>query len=654
MNDELNTIDEQFIDAWLDEAVNDRQPPDLTRQILRQLAEQPTALHEVSRKVIKANHGSDDQESGDSIDHQAGNNRSELEKGILISVSVVAVLAASLMLVLWLRSGQDLDPLNGLAGTETREKIPDPWVETPQIEPVPVSPREPLAPRRPVQGVPLAIQSDRPEASNNPLLEENEITVPLPGANESMEPLTLVSTQVQAEMQQYWKAVGITPAPPATSVEISARLAAVLGFKLPLDAIDDPQQLEEAFSNPAFSGAVAKRWLTHITEGGWKRLDEELRERLAKELAKSLQEGGGFDLLLAGWLNGKSENAAAFYNATLTGHADANGEAGMIRRLAAITMNVDLRCTRCHDAYIEGKELQQDYWSFTALLRRGVRRGNDTLEIDPEADDHAAAVFYETPDGRQRLAEPEVPAAWIGRSDLPRIQRISDWTKTLVGSDALARGVVNSLWHLVHGQPLRGRVIDPINAPHNDALDRLEANLVDDLIQSRFDVARMLSLIIAAPVTSRGVPAVLLPENALVADQAELNQAMKTVDAFGATLPPRPSLRRSERVAQALRSVGASLGADGQPFVAQIGENGSSRTKPVKVENLAADFPQRTSSVPVQWLRRIKDYRSQVDHLAYLAGLNRVPKTVLQAAEVTREVEDDNTSLHRVWWMVRQ
>jgi hypothetical protein len=197
-------------------------------------------------------------------------------------------------------------------------------------------------------------------------------------------------------------------------------------------------------------------------------------------------------------------------------------------------------------------------------------------------------------------------------------------------------------------------VIDPINAPHNDALDRLESNLVDDLIQSRFDVARMLSLIIAAPVTSRGVPAVLLPENALVADEAEVNQAMETVDAFGATLPPRPSLRRSERVAQALRSVGASLGVDGQPFVAQIGENGNQRARPGKVENLAADFPQRTSSVPVQWLRRIKDYSSQVDHLAYLGGLSRVPKTVLQAAEVTREVEDENTSLHRVWWMVRQ
>lgn len=654
MNDELNTTDEQFIDAWLDEALNDRQPPDLTRQILRQIAEQPTDLHAVRRKVKKVNHGSDDQESGDSVDHESRDNKPELEKGILVAVSVVAVLAASLMLALWLRSGQDLDPLNGLAGTETRENISDPWLETPQIEPILVSPKEPLAPRRPVQGVPLAVQSDRPESSNNPLLEENEIILPLPGAKESMEPLTLVSTQVQAEMQRYWQAVGITPAPLATSVEISARLAAVLGIELPLDAMNDPQRLQEAFSNPVFSAAVARRWLSHITEGGWKRLDEKPRKRLANELAKSLQEGGEFDLLLAEWLNGKSENAAAFYNATLAGRADANGEAGMIRRLAAITMNVDLRCTRCHDAYIEGKERQQDYWSFTALLRRGVRRGDDTLEIDPETDDDAAAVFYETPDGRQRFAEPELPATWIGRSDLPRIQRVSDWTKTLVGSDALARGVVNSLWHLVHGQPLRGRVIDPINAPHNDALDRLEANLVDDLIQSRFDVARMLSLIIAAPVTSRGVPAVLLPENALVADQAEVNQAMKTVDAFGATLPPRPSLRRSERVAQALRSVGASLGADGQPFVAQIGENGSQRAKPVKVENLAADFPQRTSSVPVQWLGRIKDYPSQVDHLAYLAGLSRVPKTVLQAAEVTREVEDENTSLHRVWWMVRQ
>ena len=393
--------------------------------------------------------------------------------------------------------------------------------------------------------------------------------------------------------------------------------------------------------------------MNHITGGGLKRLQVEQRKQLIKELAQSLQGGGEFDLVLAGWLNGKSVNAAAFYEATLAGHADSNDEAGMIRRLASITMNVDLRCTRCHDAYIEGKGQQQDYWSFTALLRRGVRRGNDKFEIDPDDDKDAPTVFYETPDGRQRLAEPELPSAWVGRSGLPRIQRVSDWTKTLVGSDALARGVVNSLWQLVHGQPLRGRVIDPITAPHNDALDRLEANLVDDLIRSRFDVARMLTLVVAAPVTSRGVPAVLLPENALVADEADTIQAMKTVDAFAAALPPHPSLRRSERVAQVLRSVGASLGADGQPFVAQISENGSQGKKQVNVGNLASDFPQRASSVPVQWLRRLDNHTSQVEHLAYLGGLSRVPKAVSQAAEVTREVEGENTSLHRTWWLVR-
>ncbi len=654
MNDELNTTDEQFIDAWLDEALADQPPPDLTRKILRRLADQPTDLRSSTRKVRGASRQTEDQESRESVDHESADNNPEVQKGVLAAVSIVAVLAASLMLALWWRSDQDLDPVSGLARSEPREIISGPLLETPQIEPIRADPREPLAPRRPVQGVPLAVQSNAPETSETPLLEDNQITVPPPGLKQLMEPLTLVSTQVQAEMQQYWDAVGITPAPLATSVEINARLAAVLGIELPVGALEDPQQLQEAFSSPAFSGAVARRWLTHITEGGWKRLPDEPRKRLAKELAKSLEEGGEFDLLLAGWLNGKSANTAAFYNATLAGHADANDEAAMIRRLASITMNVDLRCTRCHDAYIEGKERQQDYWAFTALLRRGVRRGDGKIEIDPKTNDKASAVFYETPDGRQRFAEPELPAAWIGRSDLPRIQRVSDWTKTVLGSDALARGVVNSLWQMVHGQPLRGRVVDPINAPHNDALDRLEANLVDDLIQSRFDVARMLSLIVAAPVTSRGVPAVLLPENALVADEAEMIQAMKTVDAFGATLPPRPSLRRSERVAQALRSVGASLGADGQPFVAQIGENGSQRTKPVKVDNLASDFPQRTNSVPVQWLQRIKNHASQVEHLAYLAGLSRVPKAVLQAAEVTREVEDDNTALHRVWWLVRR
>ena len=42
-----------------------------------------------------------------------------------------------------------------------------------------------------------------------------------------MPAIKLVSNQVGSEMQQYWDAVGITPAPEASVEEINARLAAL-------------------------------------------------------------------------------------------------------------------------------------------------------------------------------------------------------------------------------------------------------------------------------------------------------------------------------------------------------------------------------------------------------------------------------------------
>lgn len=636
MNEKLNPVEEQLIDTLLTESLADQSPPDFSREILERLARAPVSVQRRGGATSTSN------------DPEATS-----QKQLIAIVSVIATLAASVMFAVWMRSGGEGDAGGGLAGNQDGSAVVDPIGDVPKIDAPRGNPGDSTAPRRPPRGIPMAVQEDTGDPDVNPLLAPQEIQSPTLSPRGPMPAVTLVSGQVDSEMQQYWNAVGIAPAPEASKEEISARLAAVLGIQVPTEAIGNPEQLQVAFTDSAFSRAVAAQWLNQITDGGVRRIAANERDGLIEELAKSFQADAEFDLTLTRWLNGDSQNASAFYAAVRAGRANANDESAMVRRLASITMNVDLRCTRCHDSYIEGRGGQHDYWTFTALLRRGVRRAEGQLEIDPDYEKSPPTVFYETSDGRQRVAEPEVAAGWLGRSKLPRVQRVGDWTKTLVGSEVLARGVVNSLWQLVHGQPLRGRVVDPINAPHNDALDRLESNLVDDLMRSRFDVARTLTLIIASPVTARGVPEALLPENALVADEAETRKAMDAVDAFAAALPPRQHLPQRERVAQVLRSVGASIDADGQAFVAQIGENGNSNSKSADVDNLAEDFPRRATSVPVQWLSRIQDHRSQVEHLAYLAGLSQVPNSVAQAAEVTRKVEDDTTALHRAWWLLR-
>jgi hypothetical protein len=284
------------------------------------------------------------------------------------------------------------------------------------------------------------------------------------------------------------------------------------------------------------------------------------------------------------------------------------------------------------------------------------------VTIDPETKP-GKPLFYELADGRQRLAEPALAAAWLDEplSSEP-IASVTSWVGRLRGSQAMARGVVNSLWLLVHGQPLQGRVVDPITAPKHEALDRIERQLVQDLIDSRFDIARALSLIVASPATGLEVPAPLLPENALVSSEQDKRKALEAVNAFAAALPRHAELPTGQRLDQAMRAMGIKLDQDGRPFVAQI--QGSDANPPearpaerVDASNqpLATDFPVRAESLPVQWLNLIEDPQDQIDHLGYLAGMDSLPDNLKSV--IARMQEDDQVSrelmLNRLWWLVR-
>ena len=282
-----------------------------------------------------------------------------------------------------------------------------------------------------------------------------------------------------------------------------------------------------------------------------------------------------------------------------------------------------------------------------------MKKNSDGLfEVDL-GDNTSDPVFYELSDGRQRVADARVPADWLSDTGSRGYQRIQRFAEGLEGSPELASGLVNSLWQLVHGQPLRGRVVDPISAPHNEALQRLETQLTKDLIDSRFNVARTLALIIASPATRRAVPDTLLPENVWVAKQEDTSAAMNAVDAFAAALPTRVFLPTSQRSEQVLRAIGAKIDGTGRESLAQLGRGGSV-TAVKKGKPLAADFPMKAELLPVQWLELIGDEDSQVNHLGYLAGENEVPANVQESVKAMKEAGvDANLLLHRVWWLMK-
>jgi hypothetical protein len=640
MSNARNRTEEQALDALLMETLGKVEPPDLTERILSRLASDETG--EELRPIVSATSSRAKLAVGGTATRE-----DSPRKRLVLAASILAAVAASILLIVWTRfdgAGEDGEAM--IAGQPSST---DPPSESLAVDDQPGEPRLPTTPPSVPRGIPLVVEqptTTHDEVDLADRVEEPAVVAPLPD-------VILVSKQFDEQFQSYWSKIGVEPAEEAAAEEVVARLRAILGVDLPPELLADPERLQAEFSDQQVAREIAARWLQQITDRGLQRLDPTVREELIAELASCIQGDRPLDRTLADWINGQSPRSSAFYAAVTHSGRDA-----MARRLAAVTMNVDLRCLRCHDSKIEGSGRQQDYWGFSALLNRGVvldREGGLTIDPSP---DKQRPLFYELADGRQRLAEPYVSSSWLDLEDQPRVETIKAWADQLIGSEAMARGAVNSLWQLVHGQPLQGRVVDPITAPHDEELDRIQDELVGDMVDSRFDVARTLALIVASPATRRSVPSPLRPENALVALPSEKQQALEAVNAFAAALPRHTDLPLAQRLDQAMRAIGGTLDQNGRPFVAQIGDPGEKRSEPNSgnaSKPLADDFPVRDETLPVQWLTLIQDEQSRLSHLGYLAGLQRLPENVQAAVEAMQEDDQmsDSLLLNRVWWLIR-
>lgn len=645
--------EERAFNAMLDEAFGGSQPPDLSSQILARFYNSTTHADSDNYSGSVAYSGSKVQQAKK---RKAARGHRSRSMQLKVVAGTITAIAAVVTVVVTLQPDHDItDSVTELVENaqhdEDGEEVSS-VVDSNRDRQVPKAKKNPS--RKPPKGIPMIVQTPDLEGANSVLEPGDPPNSPNAEEYEVAE-LALVSAQVDAEMRGYWEAIGIDPTSDATVEETVARLANALGMKVSVNAVSNVEQLEVELAQSGNAKAIAKRWLGQITGQRSDRIDATVRDQLVDEMAGAIRTGSSFDKTVAGWLNGNSKNSGAFFSALAAGPRSGGGEHGIARSLAALTLNVDARCTRCHDAYIEGNGRQSEYWDFFAFLKRGVQKdaeGKFKVDVD-SGNTTTDAVFYELSDGRQRVADARVPASWTSESASGRYRKMKEFAKGLEGSPELASGIVNSLWQLVHGQPLRGRVVDPISAPHNEALQRLEEQLTDDLIDSRFNVARTLALIVASPAMRRAVPETLLPNNLWLAKQEETSAAMSAVDAFAAALPPRVSLPAAQRADQVLRSIGARIDSNPIESLGQIGEGGN-RTKFKGEKPLAVDFPVKAEFLPVQWLELIKDQKSQINHLGYLAGQNEVPTHVRESVEAMQDAEvDSNLLLHRVWWLMK-
>jgi hypothetical protein len=634
MYKDMTPAEIRTLDVLLEEAFGKSVPPDLTDEILVQLG-RSTQSQSLSPEPVSAESPSDAPPTSPA---------SFGRKQIAVAVSLLAALAALLLFAFLPRpevpEGDSSSPIaqndqapgsNVLAQQSPAESHANADLGS--------QPQSTAPPR----GIPLAVG---PSGSEQPLPKDIiEFAPQRPSASVEV---TLVSTAVAEDMNRYWNAIGVQPSPESLAADTAKRLTLALGVELPPDSIGDSESIQRELGRSRISQSIARRWLLRLTQGGLARVDEDSRNELIAEVAGAFRSKTSFDRLLANWMGGDDAKISTFYSAF-----SGQGEHQMVRRLASLTMNVDLRCVQCHDSLIEGTGRQQDYWSFAAFLRHELRREQRTW-TRRSPDRPASRTYYTLPDGREQLAEPAVAASWIAQPE--PITSLGQWSSALVGSQQLARGIVNSLWQLVHDQPLRGRVIDTVAAPHHESLDRLEQRLTDDLVESQFDIGRTLSLIIASPASNRSVPEALLAENALAAADVDIRAATQLVNAFAAASPPRNHLSLDRRIDVAMQRTGLDIDGAINTVLAQgSGDPPVAPNRPLlRRPEKGGDFPGRATSLPVQWISNIDSERGQIEHLGYLSGMSQAPEKFIDAAEAIRGVDEDwQLTLQRVWWLVR-
>ncbi|MCH1496339.1 MAG: hypothetical protein L7U72_14035 [Rubripirellula sp.] len=637
MKNESKIIDEQAFDALLSETVGGFNPPDLSGVVMERL--------ESGRETLV----DQDAVAGFSIETIARTDRSG--KRFVRHLRRLGVLAAVAASLLWFLAR---NPSNNEAVIDSQVAIDPPSPELIEVvESVPKKPQQSHGnksnPKRPLRGIPMLVEagSDTKGRNSN---EANGVPVP---EDAVLAEVNLVSSKLNQELMEYWESVGVTPTGEVPLPEAADRLFSRLDLKIPSEMLLDPETMQTYLAQTPSAKQLATAWLRQMTNGGLGRLEEDDLVSLVNELAKCIEGERSLDRTLLSWIEGQNPRSAAFHQAF-----GSVGRVSTVNHLAKLTMNVDLRCIRCHDSKIEGTGRQADYWGFAALLKSSFTTQSVSEIPDANQSQSAKPIFYELLDGRQRIADPSVSSRWLATSDGQPVRSVKEWADALSGSRSLANGVVNSLWELVYGMPLEGRVVDPVTAPHDAVLDGIQDRLVSDLMESDFNISRSLALIIGTPVARRAVPEALNDDGQVVASSRSRAEAIHAINAFAASLPIKKRLSVKRRVDQVTRSMGTTLNSGNPAFVAQAD---NSTGKPPKANRnttatfLDDDFPTASDTLPVQWLRLIQSQDSRVDHLAYLADLYELPKEVADVVQMMDKetVEDQNLLLQRVWWMLR-
>ncbi len=657
----LSEADERALDALLLEALEPtRKPRDFTSEILLRLDQQ-------AMRLPRRDNPSQDERAG----------------GVVwVVTAAVAVLAAS-MLVMML-SGDPAVPPGQVAQQPAAappttapagDKRPTAAAPVPGTE-LAVNPRatEPAQTADPAVAVTKPLRRDPVILSRDPqqelsLTEEPPAgTVPLPPLQSDIlavqspiqSPGSVASlADFNAQFATYWQSVGVQPAPEIDHTQWQNRIGERFGWR-PV-AASEQEAIQRAFASSDASRALAERLVEQLIVG--LKPSEERRQQLVDEATDVILSGERFDRWLSTWV---AEDAWVAQTAGDGAHDPILVGDWFASRI----VGADVGCAKCHDSPIDSRYVQHDFWGLAALFSPST----------------GEPLFYELPDGRQRVATPSVPVRWFGPNrgaeQTDELASREELARRMVGSPRVARTLANHLWTIGFGMPLVSATSSPLAPPHDDSLERALTMLADRLESENFDIRAAAQWVIASEPMKRGVPEVLVDHRWQDADEAKLAAASLAQRSFAAAKVTVPHAGRNELLAMMQSRSGlipATLAAPdsllAQPLLRSPQPPGQgaapAETTPVTQPSSQPQIGQGElqdywwsqwladrEALRGGWLDSIGDTDQQLLHAFYAAGYRDVDHEQLERVETllaaTQASEQDRAeTIAQIYWILQ-
>lgn len=565
------------------------------------------------------------------------------------------------------RGGSATDQAGGLAGVGDAPQAAD-RADTAEA----TQPQSTTKPRRD----PVVLSLDRPVDDGDDAARVADVTamsIPRLG-DEAVSSRNADLNDFDRQFLAYWKSIGVTPAPAVDSATLANRIADRFGFRLgtstepdsssgnggavPGDRVLAELASTDLFSTERQSRLLAERLVKQLGTG--LKLPDARNEQLVAGAAEVIRSGGRFDRWISDWVASEaipSEPAGA-------AHLQA---AAMGEWVAGRLMGADVGCARCHDSPIDSRFNQHDYWAVAAIFTASPTQ----------------PVFYEMPDGRQRVASPGTPRRWLALprqpaqtddADVAIIASRTELAASLVGNRQLARTLVNHLWAIGFGTPMVSAASSPIAPPQDDSIELALEILSEKLIAANFDLRVAARWIIQSEPMKRGTPILFQGDAWQWAGESQLAAASLAQRSFAAARSPWPAASRAQLLAL-MESRGGGEPAKiaardsmlAQPSATPVtdagkspsGSRGKPANKPVDHKDYWwTQWLADREGLKGGWLESIADRDQQVRHAFYAVGYRNVNERQLAwgnaLLDSSATVSDDrNEEIAKIYWVIQ-